>query len=198
MRALGCALAFVAGLIAVDSARAQIQRPYDGIQAGLDAYRLAEERRQAAVANQLATNDLMRAWSGLPSNRGYAMYYGYPGVYVPAASREYAYAYGRPWVARRTVFEPWPVIPGDIYGYTYVPPVRQPIGRWEGQTGPNRWESHPIYDPPLEQPQPVVEPVVRPKVVGPPAEESPLPDLEILDEVPPEPPAPAGRRGREF
>lgn len=197
MRAIGCALAVAASLFAAGSAGAQVRRPYDGIQAGIDAYRLAEEQRQAAVANQLAANDTMRAWSGLPPSRGYAMYYGYPGLYVPAVSREYAYAYGRPWYAPPTVFEPWPVVPGDIYGFTYVPSVRQPIGRWEGQTGPNRWESHPIYDPPLEAPVVEPQPLVRPKIVGPRADEAVPASPDVLDEVPPEPPAPV-RRGREF
>jgi hypothetical protein len=145
-------------------AQAPAERTYDGIQAGLDAFRLAEEQRQAALANQLAVNEQMRAWSGLPLARGYTTIYGYPGYVVPGPSPvalDYAYAYGVPryWGGVRTVFEPWPVIPGDIYGYTYIAPLRQPIGQWQGQTGPRRWESHPVYDPPLPAlvPQPVVE-----------------------------------------
>ena len=141
-------------------------RPYDGIQAGLDAFRLAEEQRQAAVATQLATNDLMRAWSGLPLTRGTTTFYGYPGVapaFTPAVM-DLDFAYG--FAYRRfvpgpplSVFEPWPVIPGDIYGFVVTPPVRQPVGQWQGQTGPRRWESHPVYDPPLPdyRPQPEVE-----------------------------------------
>jgi hypothetical protein len=165
-------LTFVLIAIAASSsfAQAPAARPYDGIQAGLDAFRLAEEQRQAAVANQLAINDQMRAWAALPPVRGYTTYYGYPGYTVPAigpADLDYAYAYaygfprlrvGLP-VGAPTVFEPWPVIPGDIYGYTYIAPLRQPVGQWQGQTGPRRWESHPVYDPPLPAlvPQPVVE-----------------------------------------
>jgi hypothetical protein len=140
-------------------------RPYDGIQAGLDAFRLAEEQRQAAVANQLAVADQMRAWSGIPAGRGATIDYGYA---APPASLDYAYAYGgRPWIAtgERTgvqplsVFEPWPIVPGDIYGYVYFRPLRQPAGQWQGQTGPRRWESHPVHDPPLPnyQPLPPVE-----------------------------------------
>lgn len=141
-------------------------RPYDGIQAGLDAFRLAEERRQQAFAGQIAANDQVRAWAGLPTTRGVTLYYGTP----PLADLDYAYALGGPvvggylrertWFGRtRTIFEPWPYVPGDIYGYRWVQPVRQPIGQWQGQTGENRWESHPIYDPPLPNllPQPVVE-----------------------------------------
>ena len=145
-------------------AQAPAARPYDGIQAGLDAFRLAEEQRQAALANQLAVNQQMRAWAAIPLARGYTTYYSYPGYAVPALSPvdlDYAYAYGGPRYGFpvRTVFEPWPVIPGDIYGYTYIAPLRQPVGQWQGQTGPRRWESHPVYDPPLPAlaPQPVVE-----------------------------------------
>jgi len=39
-------------------------KPYDGIQAGLDAYRLAEEKRQGAVNQQIAVNDQLRSWHG--------------------------------------------------------------------------------------------------------------------------------------
>ena len=130
MRALGCALAVGVSLVAAGSAGAQV-RPYNGIQAGLDAYRLAEEQRQAAVANQLAANDAMRAWSGLPPSRGYAMYYGYPGLYVPAVSREYAYAYGRPWYAPPTVFEPWPASTAP-WCSTSVPSGRTPMRTVDG------------------------------------------------------------------
>src|SRR5688572_18417988 len=52
-------------------------RPYDGIQAGLDAFRLAEDQRQAAVADQLAVNDAMRFINGYPTSRGETIYYGY-------------------------------------------------------------------------------------------------------------------------
>lgn len=163
MRAIGFACVVLVVALATPSARAQTPyRPYDGIQAGLDAFRLAEERRQAAIANQLATNDQMRAWSGLPMRRGQTTYYGYPGSGYPGgwANLDYAYAYPAPrrWGVQ-TVFEPWPLVPGDIYGYTYIATLRQPVGQWQGQTGPNRWESHPVYDPPLPafQPQPLVE-----------------------------------------
>jgi hypothetical protein len=139
-----------------------IVRPYDGIQAGLDAFRLAEEQRQAAVAVQLNQNEAQRAWAGLPSARGSVIYYGYP-LAAQLADRDFAYAYGSSrfgrgyGVARYSVFEPWPLVPGDIYGGVYVAPLRQPIGQWQGQTGPRRWESHPIYDPPLADYRPLPE-----------------------------------------
>jgi hypothetical protein len=163
----------VSGLLCGSTAFAQVPavRPYDGIQAGLDAFRLAEEQRQAALAVQVATNDQMRAWSALPLARGTTILYGYPtvalgapviGPAVAPAVMDLDFAYGpanRQFVPdpRLTVFEPWPVIPGDIYGYVVTPTVRQPIGQWQGQTGPRRWESHPVYDPPLPDYRPLPE-----------------------------------------
>jgi hypothetical protein len=169
-------------LAVVGVARAQqpqaVPRPYDGIQAGLDAFKLAEERRQVNVAGQLAVNDQVRYWSGIPTSRGETLYYGYatpPAPYgfgvpvVAPANLDYAYAYGRSGFRYAngpagaygplTVFEPWPYVPGDIYGFTNYFPVRQPVGQWQGQTGPNRWESHPVYNPPLPdyRPQPQVD-----------------------------------------
>jgi hypothetical protein len=158
---------------------AVVNRPYDGIQAGLDAFRLGEEQRQANVASQLFLNDQMRFWNGYPTSRG-AIYYGYMspaaiqayGYGVPLMSRanlDYVYGYGAGplwggsrmnWAGPLAVFEPWPYVAGDIWGYrAYYQPARQPIGQQQTQTGPNRWESHPIYDPPLtmNQPLPPVE-----------------------------------------
>ncbi|MCI0361298.1 MAG: hypothetical protein L0211_22680, partial [Planctomycetaceae bacterium] len=111
-------------------------RPYDGIQAGLDAFRLAEEQRQAALNVQLATNARVRAWSGLPTYGGTTILYGAPGFYgAPGAipmDLDFAYGYGFAHFAPRprlSVFEPWPFVPNDIYGYVVTPAVRQPIGQ---------------------------------------------------------------------
>lgn len=42
--------------------------------------------------------------------------------------------------------EPWPFLPGDIYGYPLAsPPIRQPIGRMEEQVGPTTWFSRPVF-----------------------------------------------------
>ncbi len=143
-------------------------RPYDGIQAALDAFRLAEEKRQAAVATQLGWNQFYRGQvANFPPGDSTTPYgdYGWP----PSAtqhSREFTYAYGareavhwygRGWVRRQSVFEPWPIVPGDIYGVIVQPPLRQPVAQWQGQTGPNRWESHPVYDPPLPAFRPLPE-----------------------------------------
>jgi hypothetical protein len=154
-------------------------RPYDGIQAGLDAYRLGEEKRQVGMAQQLYLNDQMRFWNGYPTSTGQTIYYGYlspaaaaaygystpyygyggVGPLMTRANLDYVYAYGggSQWggygqygYSPLSVFQPWPYVPGDIYGYpAYYPPARQPIGQTQVQTGPNRWESHPVYNPPI-------------------------------------------------
>lgn len=162
--------AFVATLCISQGALCQqSNRPYDGIQAGYDAYQLAEEQRQINVGQQLYLNDRMRAWTTPLASYGYG-YGPYLSTYgIASASRDYAYAYGNspevyyPGYASRyarplTVFEPWPYVPGDIWGDFYTPPLRQPVAQVQTQTGPNRWESHPVYDPPLAQ-LPVLPPV---------------------------------------
>jgi hypothetical protein len=173
----------LAAVLAAPAAGQQI--PYDGIQAGLDAFRLAEEKRRADLAEQLFLNDQLKYWSGLPTSRGETIYYGHGGPgysaygyatpVLPPANLDYTYAYGdrrswgparqRGWRGPLTVFEPWPYVPGNIYGYQYYSPVRQPVAQWQGQTGPNRWESHPVYDPPLTPYQPL-PPVVSPWLDG--------------------------------
>src|SRR3954471_2743089 len=131
-------------------------RPYDGIQAGLDAFRLGEEQRQGAVGQQLFLNDTMRFWNGYPTSGVSNTYYGY----MPPAAIA-AYGYGAPLMARAnldalygyngtlpwgawqspggpmSVFQPWPYVPGDIWGYrAYYQPARQPVGQQQLQIGP--------------------------------------------------------------
>ena len=209
-------------------------RPYDGIQAGLDAYRLGEEKRQAGVAQQLYLNDTMRFWNGYPTSTGQTIYYGY---LSPAAAAAYGYSmpyfaysgvgplmtranldyiyssgggpmwggYGQGGYGPLSVFTPWPYVPGDIYGYgAYYPPARQPIGQTQVQTGPNRWESHPVYNPPVTPYQampPVSSPLLdntpyaTPAVVAPMAPSvpaAPVPNPPAVSEpLPPGPPASA-------
>ncbi|QDU26098.1 hypothetical protein ETAA8_11720 [Anatilimnocola aggregata] len=175
----------VLGSVSLALAQEVPARPYDGIQAGLDAYQLGEERRQANVQAQIQANDAARASAGLPTTRGETIYYygaptsfGYRSYGVVPWDTAYAYggfgaavSYGR--FGRRAVvfgtgpfvggpaFSPWPYIPGDIYGYQTQPMVRQPIGQRQVQTGENTWESHPVYDPPLPN-RPVLPPVDSP------------------------------------
>ena len=64
--------AFLSGVLAATLTLAQQvpSRPYDGIQAGLDAYRLGEEKRRGGVNQQIFLNDQLRFWNGYPTSRG--------------------------------------------------------------------------------------------------------------------------------
>jgi hypothetical protein len=42
-------------------------------------------------------------------------------------------------------FEPWPRVPGDIWGYPAPRPIEHPIGHESIQTGPNTWTYRPLY-----------------------------------------------------
>jgi len=42
-------------------------------------------------------------------------------------------------------FEPWPRVPGDIWGYPQPQPIEQPIGDETIQIGPDRWLYRPVY-----------------------------------------------------
>src|SRR5947208_12183092 len=94
--------------IAFGQQPATADRPYDGIQAGLDAYRLGEEQRQANVSQQLFLNDQMRFWNGYPTSRS-GVYYGY---LSPAAIQ--AYGYGAPVMTQANL--------DYVYGYGAGPP----------------------------------------------------------------------------
>ena len=85
----------------------------------------------------------------------------------------------------------WPYGVGRIYGYGYYDAVRQPIGRREVQTGPNRWESFPVYaEDMLPDPSAVTPNVQAPlDVIAPKNDLPPLP-------LPPSPPDEP--KGREF
>lgn len=100
------------------------EKPYDGIQAGIDAQLLADEKRRANLAGQAATTDFL----------GSGAYRVFPPLPPP-----------------------WATIPSwhGWYFYEANPtqgfnlPERRIIGQEEVQTGENRWESRPIYWPPL-------------------------------------------------
>jgi hypothetical protein len=185
----------------------EFPRRYDGIQAGVDAYQLAEERRQANLRAQIGANDAARAAAGLPTTRGETIYY--YGGYSPygVVPWDAAYAYGGSYgyattglFGRRVVsfsagpvFTPWPYVPGDIYGYRTYPQVRQPIGQRQVQIDENTWESHPVYDPPIPH-HPVLPPVDSPLLRNTPfAREPAQPEVEVLPE-----PAPRSSTARDF
>lgn len=131
MRRLFILSIFVMGAFAAATCAAQeYVRPYDGAQAGLDSYRYGEAQRQANINRQLGAIEQIRLWRGLPPRWG-----GYDPRY------EY---WGSPFGPYRG--------PGyfEIWGRNFDDYGPQPIGRREVQTGPNRWESHPVY--PEDQP----------------------------------------------
>jgi len=167
------------------SSTAQAQG-YDGITAGIEAYNWHEGARRDAVSRQLGTIGELKWYSGLDR-------WATAGDYFDVApSLDAIYAEGVP---RRfgpadhgDIFEPWPAVPGDIWGYPHYESVRQPLGHRSIRTGPDRWEYHPIYADELhaEQPPPPdrrTPPVRRPPPI--PAEEALPPDA--LDEPPAEP-----------
>jgi hypothetical protein len=147
--------------------------PYDGIQAGLDAHAVGEARRLDAINRQLGWNQLFR-WQAATQTSSSIFY----DPYIPGF--DYAYRLGGAgyggWSPNALDFRP-------IWGYGYFEAVRQPIGQRQVQTGPNRWESHPIYAEDL-----------TPRVVQPVA---PAPPAIVAEPAPREPTAPAPR-GREF
>jgi len=195
------AVAAMAVLLSRPVLSQQTVRPYDGIQAGYDAYQLGEEKRQRNIGQQIYLNDRMRALTTPLATYGYGYgpYVGTLGA-IPA-SREYAYAYGNSpqlyyggygsrYAGRPlTVFDPWPYVPGDIWGDFYTPPLRQPVAQAQSQTGPNRWESHPVYNPPLYA-YPVLPPVNSPALDKTPyATERPTAPPAVRPAMP-EPPSP--------
>lgn len=60
------------------------------------------------------------------------------------------------------VFEPWPRVEGDTYGYRLPAPIAQPVGHELAQVGPNRWIYRPVYMVEAVAPSaPVVAPNAR-------------------------------------
>jgi len=115
-----------------DAGEAVYPRAYDGFQAGRDAQDYWEARRRDAINRQLGWNEFYRwrAATGDPTT----LYYD---PYLPHAP------YGR--YGYDLFSAPWLGAPGPVLGYGYYDAVPQPIGRRQVQTGPNRWESFPVY-----------------------------------------------------
>ncbi|QDU98122.1 hypothetical protein [Lignipirellula cremea] len=130
---------------------------YDALDAGRDAYQYHEALRRSDFSRQLGLNEQLRyqaAWPWTSWSRLEAAYadpygYGYGTGYRSG------YPYG--------VLAPQAFVPGDIWGYPYNRPVPQSTGQRQVQTGPNRWESYPLYD---TQPNPNVEPAPTPRNNG--------------------------------
>jgi hypothetical protein len=110
---------------------------YGPIEAGRDAHAYHEALRLRDVNRHLWLLDQMRWQAAWPYGPWYFR--------SPAPGLDEVYAHGAPGRVPGRVFEPWPVVPGDLYGYRLFNAVPQSIGQRHVQTGPNRWESHPVY-----------------------------------------------------
>jgi hypothetical protein len=130
---------------------------YDALQAGQNAYRAAEAQRQAAIDRQLQVQDEIRWYNSWA-----------PG-YGDGPTLTEIYAYGSPRAYRRAqrqgygpLFEPWPRVPGDIYGSSYYGYVRQPTGHEKIWTSPNGYIYRPRYDRPPSSGEPALPAIVPP------------------------------------
>jgi hypothetical protein len=175
-----------------------------GIRAGQEAYEQAEVQRRAAAGAQVELNQIMRSRVPWPSPYGDTIYYAPPayngGGYTPYG---YSQTMHRPYGYHPSVYLGTTAAFGigtynaypSLFAYSYVsPPIRQPIGQRQVQTGPRRWESYPIYgDEPEFAPAasaPAAPPVATRSV------ETPAPPRAV---EPPPAPMEFKRRGpREF
>jgi hypothetical protein len=161
--AIGMAVAIAAGLVFGPACPGEEWSPYYHADPA-DEVHPAELERQAAVRRQVQLNDAMRWRAGFPPANG--VFY-----YPLLGNLESIYAFGR--YDAPPVFTPWPQAPGDIWGYQHIPPSQQPIGQVQRQTGPNRWESRPVYATPPREAPPVSAPAPELPFPWPPAPRGP-------------------------
>lgn len=173
-------------------AEAPVPRVYDRMDAAWDSYQRAEARRRQSLGLQLEANDALAWRAGAPTYAPYppdleTIYaYGPPRAYRGGLWRSPVTAYrGYP-----GVLEPWPFVPGDIYGYPYVDRVEQPRGHVVIPYGLNGYYYGPVYDRDL------LPRVVPPAIAEPPAAEKPSKAPPQAIPPGPEPvPAPRPERG---
>ena len=213
MRFAFLAAVALAGFIHLARAQDEFDRPFDGLQAGQDAYERGEAVRQQRIADQAYLNDAIQDWRagsvvfyrpyGAVGGYGYAgnglrgdVDYGATWGGGVGGYGAYGYQGGYGLGGFRSPYYVTPLDPGAAGYYqrsttsgvyrpgaaivvpAYPTPLRQPIGQWTGQTGPNRWESHPVYgddvvvgEEPNDEPPPPPKargPIVKPKIYGPP------------------------------
>lgn len=107
-------------------------------QAGREAYWYFESQRQANVQGQLGWIDTTRWLNGLPNRyTGLRNSPSLAAIYSGATSGLVPGGY---------VFEPWPYVPGDIYGFQWDDLGSQPIGNDMVFAGPNRYSYRAVYD----------------------------------------------------
>ncbi len=147
---------------AIPPGQPRFPKKYDAFDAIRDAQQYAERQRRAAIDAQLRVIRNVQEYSA--AVKASARRYPY-GV-------DYRYAYPGRRAARRAwsyrgypgVFEPWPLVPGDIYGYPYTPRVEQPLGHKVIETGPNSYIYRPVYESDLAQPKDNRQPTPAPPV----------------------------------
>src|SRR5690606_20182806 len=107
--------------------------------AGRESYYYFESQRQANIQSQIGWIDTMRWLNGLPSR--------YTGLRnSPSLAAIYSGA-TEGLVPGGYVFEPWPYVPGDIYGFQWDDLTSQPIGNDLTFDGPNRYSYRAVYAP---------------------------------------------------
>jgi hypothetical protein len=155
-------------------------------------YGLFEAQRRDAISRQLGLQEELRAWSGLPSRlfpgfRPYSLESIYAGLNTPAG----AAAWGSP-----DVFEPWPFVPGDIWGRQFDFATPTPLGHVVTPTGPNGYRYEPYYSWQLPTAPRIVPSVPR---IVPPAATPPAPTPAVRQSAPEElPPPSTSGEVREF
>jgi len=130
----------------------QFPSTYSPLDAGWDAYERGEQQRRGAIDRQLQLHADLAWYYSLPGYWPYppgleTVYSGTwgPGLFGPRRAYRYRYPrYGYP------TFEPWPFVPGDIYGYPYYGQVPQPLGHKVIRTGPNGYIYRPVYESDLQ------------------------------------------------
>ena len=123
-RLITCIALLVTMAVMAGDCSAQFNSLTPGIQAGRDAYQWGESQRRAAVATQVNQNQAQRY--PLPWSAPYGETIYYSPHYAPAYQ-----AFSSPWN-----YTPYTSQYAGLLGTSFVPPIRQPVGQRQLQTGP--------------------------------------------------------------
>ncbi len=139
-----------------------------------------EVRRRANIQHQINLRNYLRSyrWDGFRASQ-----YAFPPP---------------PPAGFRPVFETWPVVPGDLWGFGWYESEPQPVRQQQIQTGPNRWESFPVYrypQLPSRLPPRTPESGPEPPPKQPAVEQLPPPTQPVPPRQPPGRPTPPRREG---
>ncbi|MGQ9574713.1 MAG: hypothetical protein ACUVUC_05305 [Thermoguttaceae bacterium] len=139
-----------ANAVLAPSAAAEPRNSYGSVQAAWESYHRAEQERQEAIRRQLQTLDII-TWYYLSPPGGVSCWVSLPAVYAGGWRRAWRDAsravYRFPRYAPFGVFEPWPMIPGDIYGFPWAYRSHQPSGHEGVVLGPGSYLVRPLYKP---------------------------------------------------